>query len=159
MFDAQGRLVNEVHARKMHAHEVHTYEIHARKIHAYEIYTYEIYAHETRPPDPHFTNGGRCELSEIEKSRIALIVEWATAPKPLFILALVSLSPTPTMAIARPNFLHATYYPIQVLIEEPNHRSPLSDSLSWTFAGHYLTHACNRMRQGPVFATWRPLVP
>jgi hypothetical protein len=52
-----------------HTHEVHAYKVHAHEVHAYEIYTYKIYAHETRPPDPHPPSGGRCELSEIKKSR------------------------------------------------------------------------------------------
>ena len=40
MSDAQGRLVNEMHAHEMHAYETLAYEMHIR-----EMYTRDIYAH------------------------------------------------------------------------------------------------------------------
>jgi hypothetical protein len=39
--DAQGRLVNEIHAG-----EVYTYEMYAREIHACQMYAYEVDARE-----------------------------------------------------------------------------------------------------------------
>jgi hypothetical protein len=43
---AQGRLVNEAHARETHAHEVHAHEARARETHAHEIHAHEAHAHQ-----------------------------------------------------------------------------------------------------------------
>src|SRR5271170_3562498 len=40
---AQGRLVNEMHARKVHVYETHAHQIHARQMYAYEVDAREIH--------------------------------------------------------------------------------------------------------------------
>ena len=46
MSDAQGRLVNETHAREIHAYEVPVHEIHAREVHTYEMHAHKVQARE-----------------------------------------------------------------------------------------------------------------
>ena len=39
MSDAQGRLVNEVHAHEVYPHEMHAHEMHAHEVHTHETLT------------------------------------------------------------------------------------------------------------------------
>jgi hypothetical protein len=50
---AQGRLVNEVHAREVYSHEVYARETHVCEVHAREVHTHEMYACETYACEMH----------------------------------------------------------------------------------------------------------
>ena len=67
MSDAQGRLVNEMHANEVYPHEMHACEVHAHEVHAYEVHGHEVYArevhgHEVHARDMHAHEVHACEM-------------------------------------------------------------------------------------------------
>jgi hypothetical protein len=72
VFDAQGRLVNEVHAyemylHEMHARKMHAHEMHGREVHAHETHTYEIHDHKMHAREVQASSYAICRDLSLQK--------------------------------------------------------------------------------------------